>query len=74
VDCLDYNGEPRVIKASGWYARILQHEIDHLAGILYIDRMLPRSFATLENLNRFYGGVFGPPPLNEHTAESNRTC
>jgi peptide deformylase len=74
VDCLDQNGEPRVIKASGWYARILQHEIDHLAGTLYIDRMLPRSFATVENLNRFFGGVFGPPPLKEHTAESNRAC
>src|ERR1035438_1264921 len=30
VSCLDHRGESRVIEASGWYARILQHEIDHL--------------------------------------------
>jgi peptide deformylase len=62
VDCLDHNGKPRVIEACGWYARILQHEIDHLAGTVYIDRMLPRSFASIENLNRFFGGVFGRTP------------
>ena len=28
VECLDERGLPRVIEASGWYARILQHEID----------------------------------------------
>lgn len=54
VDCLDEQGEPRVIEASGWYARILQHEIDHLAGTLYIDRMWPRSFMTVENLSRYW--------------------
>jgi peptide deformylase len=26
------------IKASGWLARIFQHEIDHLDGVLFIDR------------------------------------
>ena len=60
VDCVDHNAQSRTIHASGWYARILQHEIDHLAGTVYIDRMLPRSFTNLENLNRFFGGVFGP--------------
>jgi peptide deformylase len=39
--------EPVVIDATGWYARILQHEIDHLGGVLYIDRMNPR-FVTTE--------------------------
>ena len=52
VDCLDHKGEPKVIHAAGWYARILQHEIDHLHGTLYIDRMLPRSFMSMENFNR----------------------
>ena len=28
----------------GWPARILQHEIDHLNGGLYVDRMLSRTF------------------------------
>src|ERR1039458_8780255 len=50
----DHLGEPRVIEASGWYARILQHETDHLHGTLYIDRMLPRSFSSLENYTRHW--------------------
>lgn len=48
VECLDETGTPRVIEASGWYARILQHEIDHLHGILYLDRMLSRTFSSLD--------------------------
>ena len=47
VECLNEHGEPRVIEARGWYARILQHEIDHLDGTLYIDRMDTRSFANV---------------------------
>jgi len=31
-------GQPVKIKANGWLARIFQHEIDHLDGILYTDR------------------------------------
>jgi peptide deformylase len=31
-------GQPVSIKAKGWLARIFQHEIDHLDGVLYIDR------------------------------------
>lgn len=31
-------GQPMRIKANGWLARIFQHEIDHLDGILFIDR------------------------------------
>lgn len=31
-------GQPMKIKASGWLARIFQHEIDHLDGIIYTDR------------------------------------
>jgi peptide deformylase len=54
VTGLDHRGEPRVIDASGWYARILQHEIDHLHGTLYIDRMHARSFSSLENYTRHW--------------------
>jgi peptide deformylase len=53
VTCLDERGENRVIEASGWYARILQHEVDHLNGALYIDRMRTRSFTTMENLRQW---------------------
>ncbi len=54
VDCLDHRGTPKTIEASGWYARILQHEIDHLQGTVYIDRMYPRSFMSLDNFNRYW--------------------
>jgi peptide deformylase len=54
VDCLNERGEPLVIQARGWYARILQHEIDHLNGTLYIDRMLSRSFMSIDNLTKHW--------------------
>jgi peptide deformylase len=56
VECLNQRGEPQVIKASGWYARILQHEIDHLNGTLYIDRMHTRTFMSLENYKLYWKG------------------
>jgi peptide deformylase len=56
VECLDGQGKPRVIKAAGWYARILQHEIDHLLGNIYIDRMRSRTFMSIDNFNRFWQG------------------
>ncbi len=54
VECLDHSGKPKVIEASGWYARILQHEIDHLRGTVYVDRMQPRTFMSLDNFNRHW--------------------
>jgi peptide deformylase len=54
VECLNERGEPMVVDASGWYARILQHEIDHLNGIVYIDRMRPRSFCGMANYEKFW--------------------
>ena len=54
VECLDHKAHPRIINASGWYARILQHEIDHLHGMIYTDRMHPRSLMTVENVQRYW--------------------
>jgi peptide deformylase len=49
-------GEALRMRAAGWPARILQHEIDHLNGLLYVDRMISRSFATTgEAAQRFSG-------------------
>ena len=56
VECFDERGKPRVIEASGWYARILQHECDHLQGALYLDHMRSRTFATVENWAKFWKG------------------
>ena len=57
VECLNHQGDPVTLNADGWYARILQHEIDHLFGSLYLDRMHSRSFMTVENLNRHWGDL-----------------
>lgn len=46
VEALDHHAQPVTIEATGWYARILQHEIDHLMGTLYIDRMDSRTFCS----------------------------
>lgn len=44
VSGLNEKGEAAVWRASGWPARILQHEMDHLDGVLYIDRMDTKTF------------------------------
>ncbi len=36
---LNERGIPVEIKARGYFARILQHEFDHLQGILFVDRL-----------------------------------
>jgi peptide deformylase len=56
VECVDEKGEDKIIEASGWYARILQHEIDHLAGTMYVDHMYPRSLMTVENFTQHWKG------------------
>ena len=38
VRALDADGKPIVLQPEGWLARIFQHEIDHLDGILILDR------------------------------------
>jgi len=54
VEALDEHGEPVVKTASGWYARILQHEIDHLRGVVCCDRMEPRTLTTQDNHLRYW--------------------
>jgi peptide deformylase len=41
VEAQDVNGRPLAIRATGLRARVLQHEIDHLDGVLFIDRVDP---------------------------------
>lgn len=55
VTCLNELGEPVKIKAKGWYARILQHEIDHLKGNLYVDRISDiKTLMTMENYFKYW--------------------
>ena len=37
VEYLDYNGKKKILKADGLLATCIQHEMDHLEGILFID-------------------------------------
>jgi peptide deformylase len=39
VTALDRSGKTVEFEASGYHARVLQHEIDHLDGLVYLDRM-----------------------------------
>jgi peptide deformylase len=65
VAARDHRGEPVSIDTQGWYARILQHEIDHLGGTLYIDRMRSRTFTTSRNASRYLSGVPIPELLEK---------
>jgi peptide deformylase len=71
VDALDEHGKPFSREATGWYARILQHEIDHLRGVVCCDRMDPRTLTTPANLAKHFAGksvaeikaILGKPPV-----------
>ena len=39
VRAVDRSGKPVDFEAAGYHARVLQHEIDHLDGLVYLDRM-----------------------------------
>lgn len=54
VTAWDRDGKDVSYIARGWQARILQHEIDHLSGKLYIDEMLPHSFNSNKNFTMLW--------------------
>ena len=54
VEALDEHGQRVVRVATGWYARILQHEIDHLNGVVCIDRAETRTLTTGDNFDAFW--------------------
>jgi peptide deformylase len=54
VEALDENGERVVKVATGWYARILQHELDHLDGVVCCDRMISRTLTTNDNFTKHW--------------------
>ncbi len=39
IEALNRNGEKLTIESAGLFARVVQHEIDHLDGVLFIDRL-----------------------------------
>ena len=48
LECLDRTGQPVELVAKDFFARVIQHETDHLNGIVYLDRM--RDLATLSHI------------------------
>ena len=56
VTGLDEKGVSQTWRVKGWPARILQHEVDHLGGTLYIDRMITRSFGTMGQVKARFAG------------------
>ena len=63
VEYLDENGKPQTLKAEGFVATAIQHEIDHLDGILFVDHIsaLKRKMIVkkLEKLKK-RGAIFHP--------------
>ena len=45
----DLNGTPHRLICSGWFARVIQHEVDHLNGRLFIDHMDKRKLRLLDS-------------------------
>jgi peptide deformylase len=51
---LDREGQPWSVEAKGFFARVIQHECDHLDGRVYLDRMANmRSLTFIRELERF---------------------
>lgn len=55
----DLAGEPVHIEVDGWRARIMQHEFDHLDGILYVDRLSDSDWKTAQKIARKRGWTRG---------------
>ncbi|MEP7764501.1 peptide deformylase [Sanguibacter sp. 25GB23B1] len=60
LTCTDENGVAVDEVLTGWPARIVQHETDHLRGELYLDHAQTRSLATNENLARYWSDTPDP--------------
>ena len=51
---LSESGEPKEIVAQGFLATVLQHELDHLQGVLYVDRVRdPKLLSYQEEFEQF---------------------
>ena len=61
VEGVDLENKPVRIEAEGWFARVFQHEFDHLNGIIYVDKLELESrkvaFVAMEELGWNKAGV-----------------
>ena len=54
LDALGRDGKPYSVTASGFHARVIQHECDHLDGNVYLDRMFDmKTLGFLDEMQRF---------------------
>jgi peptide deformylase len=53
VNAYSMDGKEINLKVEGFLARIIQHEVDHLDGVLFIDRMFDQGEILAEDLARF---------------------
>ncbi len=58
----DVDGTPYELEVSGWFARIMQHEFDHLNGLLYVDRLVHPENRAAQKAERKNG--WGKPGLS----------
>jgi peptide deformylase len=62
VRALDRHGKKLDFRARGYTARVIQHETDHLDGILFFDRMTSlESLTFLEEFGKYWSGEDVPP-------------
>lgn len=65
LEAFDRKGRPYVVEARGFFARVIQHECDHLDGRVYLDRMTDlRTLSFIREFERFVE----PPPEEDGAA------
>ncbi|MPY84330.1 MAG: peptide deformylase [Actinophytocola sp.] len=67
VTGVDLDGEPVEVEGTGFFARCLQHETDHLDGLLYLDRLVGRNTRAAKKALKQNG--WGVPGLSWNPAE-----
>jgi peptide deformylase len=73
VSGLDVHGEPLLLEASGLEARVLQHEIDHLDGVLILDRTArDQRKGAMRALRE--GTTYAPPRPEEEGEREDRSA
>lgn len=67
VTGVDVHGEPVEVEGRGFLARCLQHEVDHLDGVIYVDRLVGRNARAAKKALRQLG--WGVPGLSWDPSE-----
>ena len=58
LECLDREANPVSVVAKDFFARVIQHETDHLNGIVYVDRIVDmRTLSHIAEWNRYWLGI-----------------